>query len=78
MPSQRPVDSGREKAMGNDAKAINDPTPGLPLGAPASVESMDGTADGLAFIGYEAADPSLHAPFWSEALQAAASTRNLR
>jgi hypothetical protein len=78
MPSQRPVDSGREKAMGNDAKAINDPNPGLPLSAPASVESMDGTADGLAFIGYEAADPSLHAPFWSEALQAAGSTRNLR
>jgi hypothetical protein len=29
-------------------------------------------------IGYEAADPSLHAAFWTEALNATTSTRHLR
>jgi hypothetical protein len=35
-------------------------------------------ADGLDALGYEAADPALHTPLWSEAIQASPATRNLR
>ena len=36
------------------------------------------TEDAWSAIGYEAADPSLHAPFWNEALLGNPPSRNLR
>lgn len=67
--------------MGNDAKGLNDPGRTLQLAAPGPSEAgADAAAADGAFsaIGYEAADPSLHAPFWSEALQAGPTGRFAR
>jgi hypothetical protein len=60
--------------MGNDSKGLDDPgrTPATQGSPDAAVETG---ADALNAIGYEAADPSLHAPLWREAVQAGPTGR---
>lgn len=60
--------------MGNDSKGLDDSgrAPATPGGLEAAVETG---ADAHNAIGYEAADPSLHAPLWSEAVQAGPTGR---
>jgi hypothetical protein len=59
--------------MAIDSNAMNEPN--LNASEPAALD--DGTADDIGCIGYECADPALHAPFWAEAGDAI-SVRNLR
>ena len=67
--------------MRDDPNAMKDAT----RNAPDSALRIDPTAEQFSFaedawsaIGYEAADPSLHAPFWNEALLGNPPKRNLR
>lgn len=54
--------------MANDTKPLNDTAPAATPSAVPSAAQATASPDS-AVIGYEAADPNLHAPFWSEALQ---------
>lgn len=65
--------------MAHDPYAMDDPDRNTPEAGPAITKpDTDSWLAATDFMGYEAADPSLCDPFWSEALQAHASTRNLR
>jgi hypothetical protein len=67
--------------MEHDPNAMNDADRN-PADATSLVEGGEGgfsiELDGCSAIGYEAADPSLHAPFWNEALLGNPPKRNLR
>ena len=57
--------------MGDDSKGLHEPGGTRQLPHPGQPEGgLDAGADVFNAIGYEAADPSLHAPLWSEAVQA--------
>lgn len=57
----------------------NEPTGTAPRNAaPVSEPAANSNGDPAQAIGYEAADPSLYAAFWSESLEVAPSTRYLR
>ena len=67
--------------MEHDPNAMNDATRNSPECAPRidhTADQFSFAADGWNAIGYEAAAPSLHAPFWNEALLGNPPTRNLR
>ncbi len=59
--------------MAIDPNAMNEPKHNA-SDTPLMADAPD---DDVACIGYECADPALHAPFWAEAGDAA-SARNLR
>lgn len=62
--------------MGDDSKGLHEQggiRHQLPTGHPES--GLDAGADVFNAIGYEAADPSLHAPLWSEAVQSGPTGR---
>ena len=59
--------------MAIDPNAMNEPN----LNASDSPPMADIADDDIGCIGYECADPALHAPFWAEAGDAP-SARNLR
>lgn len=69
-----------EQAMGSDA--MNDDAHGRMAATPAAIDAVQDPAAAadaaLSAIGYEAADPSLLAPFWAEDLQAGPLQRRLR
>jgi hypothetical protein len=57
----------------------NAPKGSAPHSAVPLVEpDTDSNWDPASTIGYEAADPTLHAAFWNESLEATLSTRHLR
>jgi hypothetical protein len=66
--------------MSNDSKANGEPKRALRGDSGAQVQAQnDGPSDGwLDSLGYEAADPSLQSPFWSEAVQAGVPAKSLR
>ena len=68
--------------MGTEGMAMNDDTRGLGAATPATIEgpaeSLAAADAAMSAIGYEAADPSLLAPFWGEDLQAGPLQRRLR
>ncbi|MBW8828109.1 MAG: hypothetical protein JF606_01510 [Burkholderiales bacterium] len=65
--------------MEHDPNAMDEPTRNTSEAGPAITETdTDPSRAAADFIGYEAADPSLYEHFWSEVLQAHASTRKLR
>lgn len=59
--------------MAIDSNAMNEPH--LNASDPSALE--DSVSDDIGCIGYECADPALHAPFWAEAGDAN-SVRDLR
>ena len=65
--------------MDNDSRPFEhaDSGAGGPASAPVQA-SGDAAADSLADIGYESADPWLHAPLWREAMQACPARRDWR
>ena len=67
--------------MGTEGMAMNDDARGLGAAATATIEApadAAATDAALSAIGYEAADPTLLAPFWGEDLQAGPLQRRLR
>ena len=65
--------------MDNDSRPFDHAASGASGHAPAPAQtSCDAAADGFADIGYEAADPWLHAPLWCEAMQACQTPRDRR
>ena len=68
--------------MGTEGMAMNEDARGRGAAAPATIEGPVDTAAAadaaLSAIGYEAADPTLLAPFWGEDLQAGPLQRRLR
>jgi hypothetical protein len=64
--------------MGSDSKSFQDAAAAVASSASRSVELSGDGADMLAFIGYEAADPSLFSPQWRETLQSLPSKRESR
>jgi len=67
--------------MSNDSKASGEPKRALrgEPGAQLQAQNDGGPSDGLLdSLGYEAADPTLQSPFWSEAVQAGGTVKSLR
>lgn len=68
--------------MAIDANGVNPPATALQIGSPGDpalpLQDAASAADVFSAIGYEAADPALHAPLWAEAIQAGATPKNLR
>jgi hypothetical protein len=62
--------------MGYDARKSEDQTPARAAPSAADVPML--ATDASAAIGYEAADPSLFTPDWSEALEEVGKIRSLR
>jgi len=64
----------------NDSKASGEPKRTLRRDSGAQTPAQnDGFNDGLLdSLGYEAADPTLQSPFWSEAVQAGGTAKSLR
>jgi hypothetical protein len=62
--------------MGYDARKFEDQTTTRAVPDAADVPML--AADASTAIGYEAADPSLFTPDWSEALQEVGKNRSLR
>jgi hypothetical protein len=65
--------------MDNDSRPFDHAAADAPGLAPTTAQtSGEAVVDGFAEIGYEAADPWLHAPLWREAMQACPAPRDRR
>jgi hypothetical protein len=64
--------------MSSDAKALNDTLQPVDSGGMAPQPADAASVDALDSIGYEAADPVLQSPLWSEAIEASLTAHNRR